>query len=532
MVAQLPVELLQLIFQDAAPDSLRTYRLVDRQWCAASTPYLFARFHVSLFSRSLTKLSALAQSPLAKHVKAIDFHADQLPDYTQQQWQSKIDLRPNVSAYRAGVEGQVNWSQISRTYEELPRHAFTPAQLEAGWLAFQAYCSEQETWIDGQAGIVLADCLSQLHNLSEVVIGRAKPFGGRVNDTPFWRNFMGEILVGPDAWAYGYTEHTTNFKYEALSALYMMTAIGTRAAVTGVKVVEKLTLGLPDSFSFYHLIHLPPSSVTFVPKEFHERGFTGADRDPGRLSSRYEAIVDAFRPLKHLILWGPSVIEDDIGLAGPLSQVKEVEHFLTVAVELRSLALEFGEASLSYEGASEEYDLFDCGLLRLITRAHKTYPYLEDLRISSAFPAKSFKSFLLLHKDTLKRLDLHDCLCDDWDKVLNTIAKDLTLDHIYVESLWSHGTTDIMDEDDMSMILGEGLDAMDEFARDMKVFLQTGKGSIPRTEEYETLNQDGWDGESESDEWYETSDSPTTARALLRQALGYHEDEDPYAPYD
>jgi hypothetical protein len=492
MVAQLPIELLQLIFQDATPESLRIYRLVDRQWSAASTPYLFARFHASLFSRSLTKLSALAQSPLAKHVKAIEFHADQLPDYTRQQWETKIDLRPNVSTYRASLEGQVNWSQVSRTYDELPRHAYTPAQLDTGWLAFRTYCSEQENWIDGQAGIILEESLSHLHNLSEVMISRAKPFGGRVNDRPFWRSFMSEILVGPDAWTYEHTEHIANHKYEALSALYMMTSIGNRTAVTGVKAIEKLTLHLPESFSFYHLVHLPPSSVEFVPKEYHERGFTGADPDPEHLSSRYKAIIDAFRPLKHLALWGPSVIEDDIGLAGPLSEVKEMEQFLIAAINLRSLTLEFGEPGLDYEGATEDLDLFDCSLMRLITRAHNTYPHLEDLRISSAFPAKLFKSFLLLHKDTLKRLDIRDCLCDDWDNILRTVAKELKLDYIYLESLWSHGTSDAMDEEDTSLILGEGLDAEDEFAQDMRIFLQTGKGSVPRREDYEMSGSDDW----------------------------------------
>jgi len=93
MVAQLPIELLQIIFEDAEPGSLRSYRLVDRQWCAASTPYAFSCYHASLFSRSLTKFSALAQSPLAKHVKAIEFHTDQLPNYTRKEYEAKIDIR-------------------------------------------------------------------------------------------------------------------------------------------------------------------------------------------------------------------------------------------------------------------------------------------------------------------------------------------------------------------------------------------------------------------------------------------------------
>lgn len=493
MVAQLPIELLQIIFQDAEPRSLRTYRLVDRQWCAASTPFAFSRYHASLFSRSLTKLSALAQSPLAKHVKAIEFHTDQLPNYTRKDYEAKIDLRPNVSAYRTSLGEQVNWSEISRMYNKLPMHSYTPAQLEKGWLAFQTYCSEQKRWIDGQAGLVLEDCLSRLQNLSEVVISKAKPFGGPLNNTPFWRNFMDEILVGPDAWTYG---HSTSYQYEALSTLYIMTAIGRRIAITGMKAVEKLTLDLPDPFSFYHMIHLPPSSAGVIPKEFRARGFIGADPDQSHLASRYNVIVDVFRQLKHLALWGPSVIEDDLDGPGAMSQVKETAHFLTSAVNLRSLALDFGEPSHSYEGASDELELFDCSLLLLINRSHQTYPYLEDLRISSAFQSKFFKKFLLLHKDTLKRLDIRDCLCDKWDKVLKTIARDLKLDYIYVESLWSPVSEDNFEEEGEGLILGEGLDSDDGFAQDMKAFLYTGEGSMPQIDDYEMSDSD--DGHDET----------------------------------
>ena len=200
--------------------------------------------------------------------------------------------------------------------------------------------------------------------------------------------------------------------------------------------------------------------------------------------------MDVFRPLKHLALWGPSVIEDDLDGPGAMSQVKETAHFLTSAVNLRSLALDFGEPSHSYEGASDELELFDCSLLLLINRSHQTYPRLEDLRISSAFQSKFFKKFLLLHKDTLKRLDIRDCLCDNWGKVLKTIARDLKLDYIYVESLWSPGPGDHFDEEGEGLILGEGLDADDEFAQDMKAFLYTGEGSMPRIDDYEMSGSD------------------------------------------
>jgi hypothetical protein len=74
--AQLPDELLLIIFKDLPQQTMRDARLVNAQWNAVSTPLVFECIHASLLSWSLVKLSALSQSPLAKHVKAIDFHTE------------------------------------------------------------------------------------------------------------------------------------------------------------------------------------------------------------------------------------------------------------------------------------------------------------------------------------------------------------------------------------------------------------------------------------------------------------------------
>jgi hypothetical protein len=80
MEAQLPDELLTIIFEDMPQQTLRDARLVNSQWNAVSTPLVFERIHASLLSWSLVKLSALSQSLLARHVKTIDFHTEQLLD--------------------------------------------------------------------------------------------------------------------------------------------------------------------------------------------------------------------------------------------------------------------------------------------------------------------------------------------------------------------------------------------------------------------------------------------------------------------
>lgn len=483
MVAQLPIELLQLIFQDATQESLRQYRLVDRQWSAASTPYVFERFHASLFSRSMTKLSSFSQSSLAKHVKAIDFHTDQLPTYSMGQWQSKIDFRPTISSYRAGLETDVNWSQTTNLYNKLPRHHFTPEQLEKGWQVFEAYSSEQNGWNDGQESHALKVCMSRLQNLREVVADRAKPFGGPVNNQPYWQNFMREILVGPDAWTY---DQSRPDDLEALSTLLIATAVGYRNSVAGNRAVEKLVLDLPTEHSCYDMIYLP---------SHYPRPCVGADPQTADPDARYEALLNAFRPLKHLILRCPSV-DDPEGPYGR-SQIREVEQILSAASDLQSLDLDFGEPGRSYEDTAELEDRFDHGLMPLLLRKNKTYEHLVDLRISASFPSRYFDSFLILHKETLKRVDIRDCFCDDWKVVLDTIAKELELEYVYVESLWSPEPVDDDEDEGPGLLLGEGLDADDEFAQDMKAFLYTGKGSMPVMDDYEVSESDEGPEESE-----------------------------------
>jgi hypothetical protein len=488
MVAQLPTELLQIIFQDATQESLRQFRLVDRQWNAASTPCVFERFHASLFSRSLTKLSALSQSSLAKYVKAIDFHTDQLPEhYSWEEWEAKIDFRPCFLGYRASLEDNDDYSQVAGKYDKLPRHNFTPTHLDQGWQAFRKYCGEQQHWNQGQEGAVLKDCVSRLHNVREVVVDRAKPFAGLVNIQPFWRTFRTEILVGPDAWTYDASRWNG---LDALTSLFIVTAIGHRNSGPSTRAVEKLTLNLPAEWSFYDMVYLP----SHYPNRDSIKGYPES-ADP---AARYEVILSAFLALKDLTLRCPSIDEgeDPEGI----SQVQEATLILNSASGLRSLDLDFGEPGDSYEGVGAAEDHVHPGLVPLLARKETAYPHLENLRISASFDSKLFESFLLLHKKTLKSLDIRDCFCDDWERILLTIAKTLDLEHIYLESLWSPGPV----EDDWdgggegpALLLGEGLDAIDEFAQDMKVFLYTGKGSMPREDDYEASEDTEYEREGE-----------------------------------
>jgi hypothetical protein len=65
---------------------------------------------------------------------------------------------------------------------------------------------------------------------------------------------------------------------------------------------------------------------------------------------------------------------------------------------------------------------------------------------------------------------------------LEVITNELKLDHVYVESLWWVFFAD-EDDDDLvgpDLLLGAGLDANHGFEPEMKAFLTTGEGLLPK----------------------------------------------------
>jgi hypothetical protein len=308
------------------------------------------------------------------------------------------------------------------------------------------------------------------------LIDRAKPFGGRLNIQPFWRNFRNEILIGPDAWSYDASRWNS---LDTLTAMFMVTAVGYRNSISGTKAVEKLALDLPEHWSFHDMVYLP----SHYPNQIHIKAYPKSV-DP---ATRYGVILDAFRPLKHLTLRCPSV-DDDVDLDG-IAQVEEANEILTTAVGLQSLYLDFGEPGRSYEDPSGFYDRVDPGLKALLARKDITYPHLQELRISAFLYPHSFNSFLLIHKETLKSLDIRDSFCHQWDPILETVGKTLKLDRICLESLYSPAPYEDEDDDveEPDLLFGEGLDADDKYAQDMKAFLYTGEGSMPLEEDYQEV---------------------------------------------
>lgn len=500
MMPSLPTELLQLIFHETPQESLRNCRLLNHQWSTASTPLVFERVHTSLFSRSLIKFTSLCNSPLAKHVKAIDFHTDQLPRYSRPAWESKLDLRPPFMEYsKSRCEGGLDRMQALQEYNKIPKHTLTPEQIEAGWQSYDLCLNEQESWCESTEGVTLRDCLVQLKNLKEVIADKARAFNrSQISDKTSWNKFANEVLIGPEAWSYQKGEFDDD-RYERMSALFMLEAVAYRQGIAGFRPVEKLSMELPRYYSFEDMIAKPThyQDMLAFPTTFHhlddmDADDDGAKPDEAEINTRYSAIVDVFKSLKHLVLFCPSL--PDITDPVQMGQAVETTRLLDCAKELRSLELEFGEPLRDGEddGSGEHY--VDAALAPFWSRQGQvTYPKLEEFKIGAAFPAAPFTNFLMIHKDTLRSLELKDCLSSQWDAVLLFVGKGLKLKHIYIESLWgvSPGEHDEDDDDldifetvDSALRFGEGLDEDDPYVRDMKRFLLTGEGEIPLENDY------------------------------------------------
>lgn len=290
MLTYLPVELLELIFQHCTQESLRELRLVDKKANAASTPLAFERVHLGVFSQSISSLLELSRSTLAKHVKIIDFHVDRLPDWEYSDWLHHIDWRPPFLRWRDslyGGEGGLARLRARTEYDKLPPHDFAPAEIESGWFAYRKLVDEQTNFSEAVEGLVFKECLSSLPNLKEVNISRAKPFDGRVDDSPFWKNIRREILVGPDAWLYR-REDEGEDTLEGIFAILFSEALGYRNEFYGMKPLETLSLDLTTRYSPTELMDLT--------------------RDPKiarTTDTRFQSILDAFKDLKHLTVSAP-----------------------------------------------------------------------------------------------------------------------------------------------------------------------------------------------------------------------------------
>jgi hypothetical protein len=430
MKAHLPDELLVIIFEQLPQQALRDIRLLNRQWNAVSTPLVFERIHLSLLSCSLAKLSALSQSPLAEHVKAIDFHTEQLCEMPHGSYRKYAgDKR---EPFKCGSSKPTSSDPLIFERGLNPHGHYTDEQLDEGWKAYEACRGE----LDRRTGLVDClpvpnDCLPRLRNLREVVADRIKPEGvTRIDATTYWNNLKRTILVNPfSRERFGNAIGSVN---GSLPTSFLLMALGHRLRVEGVEDVESLTMEMPGY-----------SPLDFI--RYNSRFYGDSDDmelyDPNEApwGARCQVVVDVFKRLKHLALICRGSREMD---KYELIEYRESEHetvrLLKSATNLESLELEIDQG---LRVLSRHHDLairdspVDLVLSSLFTWA--TYPFLRELKIKASLHPQPFIDFLSWHKSTLRSLVMTDCIGYDWNKILDSIDQDLKLDNFRARFLWT-----------------------------------------------------------------------------------------------
>jgi len=159
MKTQLPTELPLAIFDSLPQIILRDTRLINHQMNNAS-----------LLCWSLAKLSALSQSPLAEHVKAIDFHTEQLYEVRPGTYrESSVDTREPFFGPRNQLTSDDRQKFDSWT-ESKARCYYTRDRIEQGYKAYETCRKELEHRIGlGERGPILNDCLPKFRNLLDLV---------------------------------------------------------------------------------------------------------------------------------------------------------------------------------------------------------------------------------------------------------------------------------------------------------------------------------------------------------------------------
>lgn len=473
-LTDIPTEVFTLICQQCSPGSLRNLRLVNKRAHAVSTPLIFRRLYLAPFSPSIDRMLSLSRSSICKHVNAIDFIPDRLPDWSCERWSQSVSFKPSFQKWRQSVidsEGPRDPESLRDSYQKLPMHTFTLEEMKRGLQAYRAVTNQQNFWRADSDGLLLKECLSSLPNLEEAVIQKAKPMHGSLNKVPFWKHLRRSILIGPDQWIF---DHSTPGRdpSDGTYALAFLQAIGYRNTFSGVRKVEKMLLDLTMECSLSTLIALIEPT---------------ADQ-----TARLELVKEAFRPLKYLEISCPCA-PDFIAEDGE-QQGAEVQELIRASVKLEVLHLEYGDPRKHYfqEGQSR------ISLLPFFSNEQPTFPHLRELKITAAVPGDAFAKFLSLHSQTLRRLDMRDCVSDDWEAVLVTISRSLHLDEIYLECLHDYArlapatfdrNDDDHDSDDDPEVIKhaithfwQGIGGAMGLSEAMRVFLLEGQGEIP--EEY------------------------------------------------
>ena len=428
---QLPVELLDMIFEHADFSAVKNVRLTCKALAKPAAAHLFHDLHLLLSLEHLHKLEKIANHPeLRDLVKCFTFHGELLPALDMREaWERLIDLRPSRSMLldirereeRALKGRQLSPDELSEIRrivnderEALLRHTKSPEELDLHFKQYQVLYNEQSNWSDDREGEQFRQAFRQLRNLTRAEV--VENYQSSNKRTPGWFALVPRILLGPDNWWRLRASSTENRQMRR-----QLTSIQHLSCLLESVVLKNKTH--PKS---------PVTNMTIV---------TGGDafwcqrhrllpdmEASNSLNLHVEAMKFAFSHLTHLRfkVWFMEHDFTDALTAG-------LALFLREARLLEYLSLEFVEEKLV--GVEENDQLCDM----LVYLEDVTWPRLRELALTLTSTEEAFLRLLERHSNTLKVLRLLDSSLrvagGAWVNILLKIPSILKLEKVYLEAL-------------------------------------------------------------------------------------------------
>ncbi|EME49267.1 hypothetical protein DOTSEDRAFT_40511 [Dothistroma septosporum NZE10] len=460
---RLPEELIAAICDHCDHASLKNARAVDHRLLAASTPGVFRHFYMGLFEHSLAHLEKLAKSPIRKHVKKLTIWSDVLPNFTKDAWFKIIDQRPTYSEWMApyrtadaGLGAREAKAQRVKDYEKLIRRNLTEEQVEQGYAAYLKAVSSQLHWRQYRLMLPFQEYFSMLPNLVEASVKCTTPFAGRRNDWPVWKSLRRSMLVDPDNWLYNTDCQEENYAYlSGHAAVSLLAAVGHRASYADKSEIKSLTVHSSHLDSYRKLL----MDARALPELPHMNAI------------RAYGILDGFVNLTNLHLHVPhATLSSRLGGNSTGSEIMEM---LECSRNLQRLDLRYGDDELSPDDDVEQIEaLFIRGGSELI------WPKIEHLALATNIAGQILIEFIRKHACTLKSLELRDMLIHDVDSAMEQIPRVTTLQHVYMECLWTDADQD--SSMDFICVFSRGTDFDDRYEKAVKKYLLGRSDALPK----------------------------------------------------
>ncbi|KAK3625037.1 hypothetical protein LTR56_020681 [Elasticomyces elasticus] len=399
----LPPEMLELVARECDFTSLKQLRLVDKHISTVTTPIVFEHFYTAFFPYCLESFCELARSALAKHVKALVFYTDLLPDWQQDQWCEPADAGGWDNLYKPGFE-----PGLCQNY--------TDQQLEEAWRCYQALRASQLAWKEDRESITFQKHFAMLPNVREANLIHADDIYSEIG-LPVWKALHSKILVKPEDWR----SHQNHFHIhyppttaEGQAALCLLEAVGSRSRLAGVKHITKLEIYSKHCESYMDLLG----------GSLQEGGVGRTELASSAYRSRHRNVLEAFTPLIELKFLRRFEVE--------FWHRSECTTFGVDRVFALSLCFDGGDDAEAMDGSGRT----------------SYWPDLEHLSLRTNVVYPEFLSFLRQHPK-LKSLTLENMIVGDASNLLTEIPKVLKLDKVSISNMWS-------DNKDFDAMSGKG----------------------------------------------------------------------------